>query len=57
VRARIPDLGNRYSVELWLSNGLPANVRPVTGWGPEVYSEKGGERALKRVEGWISLGV
>ncbi len=32
VRADLPPLGDSYSVELWLWNGLPADARPVTGY-------------------------
>jgi hypothetical protein len=32
VRASVADVGDRYSVELWLWNGLPPDVRAVTGY-------------------------
>jgi hypothetical protein len=32
VRANLPQLGDRYSVELWLWNGLPHEARAVTGY-------------------------
>jgi sugar phosphate isomerase/epimerase len=32
VRASVPNLGDRYSVELWLWNGLPHDARAVTGY-------------------------
>ncbi len=31
LRADVPGLGDRYTVELWFWNGMPAGVRPVTG--------------------------
>lgn len=32
LQARIGDLGDQYSVSLWLWNGLPLDARDVTGW-------------------------
>jgi hypothetical protein len=32
VRARVPNLGDHYTAELWLWNGLPHDARPVTGY-------------------------
>lgn len=32
LRAKAGDLGETYSIELWLWNGLPSNVRPITGY-------------------------
>lgn len=32
VKAKIPELGQRYSIEGWLWNGFPNNERPVTGY-------------------------
>ncbi len=32
VRAALPDLGSRYSVELWFWNGMPSDARAVTGY-------------------------
>lgn len=32
LSARLPDLGDTYSVSLWLWNGLPTDARGVTGW-------------------------
>lgn len=32
LHARVPALGHRYSVELWLWNGLPSDARAVTGY-------------------------
>lgn len=32
VCGRLPGLGDRYSVSLWLWNGLPLDARPVAGW-------------------------
>jgi len=32
VRSRIVGLGDQYSISLWLWNGMPNNVRDVTGW-------------------------
>jgi len=46
VKARLPGLGKRYSVEMWIWNGLPADVRELTGFvfsrGPDA-SGKGGD--------------
>jgi hypothetical protein len=45
LQAKLPPLGEAYSLELWLWNGLASDARPVTGWffsqGPE-----GGSAAL-----------
>ena len=32
VRAKVPKLGNTYSVEMWFRNELPIDSRPVTGY-------------------------
>lgn len=32
LRARVPDLGDSYSVSLWFWNGMPVDARPVSGW-------------------------
>lgn len=32
LRSRIADLGDKYSVSLWLWNGMPADARETTGW-------------------------
>src|SRR5207253_3242922 len=32
MRSSLSDLGSRYSVEMWIWNGLPANARLVTGY-------------------------
>ena len=32
VKARVPELGNTYSVELWVRNDLPVHSRPVTAY-------------------------
>jgi len=32
VKANVPDLGNTYSVELWVRNELPNDARPVTAY-------------------------
>jgi sugar phosphate isomerase/epimerase len=32
LRARLPELGDHYTVELWLWNGLVPDARPVTGY-------------------------
>jgi hypothetical protein len=32
VAARVKELGERYSVEMWLWNGMPTNARAVTGY-------------------------
>lgn len=32
VKAKMPELGQRYSIEGWLWNGFPTNERPVTGY-------------------------
>ncbi len=32
LQARIPDLGDRYSVSLWFWNGMPLDARPMSGW-------------------------
>ncbi|NQT17812.1 MAG: hypothetical protein HQ582_33970 [Planctomycetes bacterium] len=32
VKAALPDLGSRYSVELWCWNGMPVDARAVTGY-------------------------
>jgi hypothetical protein len=40
MRAQLAGLGERYSVEMWFHNGMPADARPVTGYLIEV----GGDR-------------
>ncbi|MFH1922793.1 MAG: LamG domain-containing protein [Planctomycetota bacterium] len=32
LRSRIANLGDKYSVSLWLWNGMPADARQITGW-------------------------
>ena len=32
LRARLPSLGDRYSVSMWLWNGMPNTARDVSGW-------------------------
>ena len=32
LRARLPELGDRYSISLWLWNGMPNTGREVSGW-------------------------
>lgn len=32
LRARIAELGDRYSVSLWFWNGMPVDARPISGW-------------------------
>lgn len=32
LRARLPKLGDSYSVSLWFWNGMPVDARPVSGW-------------------------
>ncbi len=32
LRARVADLGDQYSVSLWLWNGMPSDGRDVSGW-------------------------
>lgn len=42
VRAAVPGLGNDYAVEFWFWNGLPADVRSVTGY---LFSRAAGDAA------------
>jgi len=42
VRASLPALGDEYTVEFWFWNGLPADVRPVTGY---LFSRAAGQTA------------
>lgn len=42
VRAQVPRLNDRYSAEMWIWNGLPHDVRPVTGW----FFSRGNESEL-----------
>ncbi|MCC6508650.1 MAG: hypothetical protein IT423_06065 [Pirellulaceae bacterium] len=32
IRARIPELKDRYSITLWIWNGMPLDARPIAGW-------------------------
>ena len=32
MRARVPNLGDHYSVSMWVWNGMPLDARDVTGW-------------------------
>lgn len=53
MKARLPALGERYSVELWFYNGLPADTRAVTGYlldtGADQVAIGGSARAAGRV--------
>jgi len=51
LRARLPQLGETYSAELWLWNGLPADARPVTGYFLSLGSD--GDKAARG----IHLGI
>ena len=47
LSAKVPQLGDKYSVELWLRNELPHDERPVTGYflsrGPDASKPTGGD--------------
>ncbi|MEQ9408237.1 MAG: LamG-like jellyroll fold domain-containing protein [Fuerstiella sp.] len=32
ISAQLPMLKNRYSISMWIWNGMPADARPVSGW-------------------------
>ncbi|MBN8627526.1 MAG: hypothetical protein J0M17_18770 [Planctomycetes bacterium] len=32
LRSRLPELNDKYTVSLWIWNGMPVDGRPVTGW-------------------------
>ena len=32
MRARVPDLGDQYSVSMWIWNGMPLDGRDIAGW-------------------------
>jgi hypothetical protein len=40
MTAALPGLGERYSVEMWFYNGMPADVRPVTGYLFEIGGDQ-----------------
>jgi hypothetical protein len=40
MRAPVKDLADRYTVELWFWNGLPADARPVTGYLLEARGDR-----------------
>jgi len=51
LHTRLPQLGETYSAELWLWNGLPADARPVTGYFLSLGSD--GDKAARG----IHLGI
>lgn len=42
MRARVQSLGNRYSVSMWIWNGMPEDARSVAGW----FFARGRDQAL-----------
>ncbi|MCB1092232.1 MAG: LamG domain-containing protein, partial [Verrucomicrobiae bacterium] len=52
LQGRVEDLGDTYSVSLWLWNGLPADAREVSGW---IFS-RGHDHGLGRVGDHLGVG-
>src|SRR5262249_29212728 len=52
LRAKLPGLGSTYSVSLWFWNGLPNDVRPVTG----CLFSRGSDRAAGAAGDHLGLG-
>ena len=53
LRARLPELDrDHYSVSAWFWNGMPADVRPTTGW---IYS-RGRDRSLVPAGDHVGVG-
>lgn len=52
VRARLPKIGEEYSVSLWFWNGMPVEARGTTGW---IFS-RGRHQGLGRGSDHIGLG-
>lgn len=52
LQGRVEDLGDRYSVSLWLWNGMPADARAVSGW---VFS-RGHDHGLGRLGDHLGVG-
>lgn len=52
LRARVSELGESYSVSLWLWNGMPSGARDVTGW---IFS-RGRDNGLGPYSDHLGLG-
>jgi len=52
LRARLADLGPRYSVSLWLWNGMPHEGRDVTGW----FLSRGRDHGLSAFDDHLGIG-
>lgn len=52
LRARLPDLGVRYSVSLWIWNGMPHDGRAFSGW----FFSRGFDHGLGRHSHHLGIG-
>lgn len=52
VQGRIADLGEAYSVSLWIWNAMPADGRPVSGW----FFSRGHDHGLGRLGDHLGVG-
>src|SRR4029079_12864239 len=52
VRSRLGKLADRYSVSLWLWNGLPNDVRDVSGW----FFSRGQDHGLTSYSEHLGIG-
>lgn len=52
LQARLDELGERYSVSLWLWNGMPTDGREVTGW----FFSRGQDRGLGIGSDHVGIG-
>jgi len=52
LRATLPELGDHYSVALWLWNGMPTDGREVTGW----FLSRGADQVLRGSMDHVGIG-
>lgn len=52
LQARIPELGNEYSISLWLWNGMPNEGRDVSGW----FFSRGPDHGLSPWSAHLGIG-
>jgi len=52
LQARIPEVGDCYSISLWVWNGLPAEARGVTGW----FASRGRNHVLDAWGDHVGIG-
>lgn len=52
LRARLPGLGHRFSIAMWIWNGMPADGRDVSGW----FLSRGPDHGLGPRGGHLGIG-